>query len=127
MTEEMDKGMRKWKVRDILSVIKNVFVAILRGELLLRLNMGQYFLHIIFLFFAFGMVIWASLGIDSTMRRVEENKMVIEELKITKSRKEFEYMSMYRRSTIASMLEADGSKVTQRELPATSIAENEEK
>lgn len=127
MTEEMDKGMRKWKVRDILSVIKNVFVAILRGELLLRLNMGQYFLHIIFLFFALGMVIWASLGIDSTMRRVEENKMVIEELKITKSRKEFEYMSMYRRSTIASMLEADGSKVTQRELPATSIAENEEK
>lgn len=119
-----DKEEKKnWKLKDFLKIVKKIFVAIFRGELLLRLDMGRFFAHILFLFFAMIMIIWGSLGIEATMSQVEKNRDRIEELRIIKSRNEFDIMSISRRSELARLLEEKGSKVTQREAPALNIKE----
>ena len=69
--------MKVWRLSDINSLLKNVFHAVMKGEFLLRLNVGKYFIHIIYTFFLFGMVIWTSLAIETTMAKVERNKAVL--------------------------------------------------
>ena len=39
--------MKTWKISDIGVLLKNSFTAIMKGEFLLRLNVGKYFIHII--------------------------------------------------------------------------------
>lgn len=109
----------KWKVQDLGKVLRNSFSAILKGELLLRLNVGKYFIHIIYTFFLFGMVIWFNLGVDTTLSRVEKNKAELKELEILHSSKEFELRSLNRRSTIEEMLKEKGSKVQEPTEPVT--------
>ena len=58
----------KWKIQDVGRLLKESFKAILHGQFLLRLNVGRYFIHIVYTFFLFGMLIWFSLGVDSTDR-----------------------------------------------------------
>ena len=38
--------MKTWKIADIGLFFKNSIQAILKGEFLLRLNIGRYFVHI---------------------------------------------------------------------------------
>ena len=37
-----------WKLADVGAFFKNSFSAILKGEFLLRLNVGRYFIHIVY-------------------------------------------------------------------------------
>ncbi|MCQ2167484.1 MAG: hypothetical protein MJY69_02295 [Bacteroidales bacterium] len=112
---------KKWKISDLGNFLKNSFRAILKGEFLLRMNIGRYFIHIAYTFFLFGMVIWLSLMIETTMAKVEKNKAVIKELEIAHSQKTFEVVSLSRRASVSAMLENLGSDVKEAEKPATEL------
>ena len=112
----MDKT---WKIQDIGTWMKNSFRAILKGEFLLRLDVGRYFIHIAYTFFLFAMIIWISLMIEGTMNKVERGKAVLHELEIVNTQKTFEIVSLTRRSSVKDMLQAMGSKVTEPQNPAT--------
>lgn len=114
-----EKREMRWKLSDIGTFFKNSFIAVLKGEFLLRLNVGRYFVHIAYTFLLFGLSIWISLMIETTMAKVERNKAVIRELEIAHSAKTYEVVSLGRRSTVQEMLLDMGSKLTQPEQPAT--------
>jgi len=117
MTENADN--KKWKLSDIGTFIKNSLVAVLKGEFLLRLNVGKYFVHILYTFFLFGAIIWVSLMIETTMAKVEKNKAEIKELEIVHAQKVFEVVNVSRRSSVQERLSQMGSDVHEAEKPAT--------
>lgn len=118
----MNEGKRSWKLADIGTFLKNSFVAILKGEFLLRLNVGRYFVHIVYTFFLFAMVIWISLMIDSTLSKVENNNKTIQELEIIHSQKTYEIVSLSRRSSVNELLQQMGSDVTEPQQPAVQLS-----
>ena len=113
--------MKTWKLADIGLFLKNSFQAILKGEFLLKLNIGRYFIHITYTFLLFGLVIWFSLLIETTMSKVEKNKAVLKELEIVHSQKVFEVVNVSRRASVQEMLERMGSQVTEPDKPASVI------
>ncbi|MBQ6045625.1 MAG: hypothetical protein IJL42_08915 [Bacteroidales bacterium] len=110
---------QKWKIQDVGRLLKESVKAILHGQFLLRLNIGRYFIHIVWTFFLFGMLIWFSLGVDSTLAKVEKNQAAIKELEIEHSNLEFELRTLNRRAALEEMLKEAGSKVTEPQKPAT--------
>ena len=110
---------QKWKIQDVGRLLKESVKAILHGQFLLRLNIGRYFIHIVYTFFLFGMLIWFSLVVDSTLARVEKNQAAIKELEIEHTNLEFELRTLNRRAALEELLKASGSKVTEPEKPAT--------
>ena len=106
---------------DIRTVLKNSLLAIVKGEFLLRLNIGRYFVHIIYAFLLFAAAIWMSLMIEDTMAEVEKNKEEIQELEITNSQLVFDLARSERRSEVETRLGELGSKVREPEKPATVI------
>ena len=111
--------MKTWKLSDIWTLIKNSFTAVLQGEFLLRLKIDRFFVHILYTFFLFAMVIWLSIMIETSMARVEQNKRTLKELRIAHSQKTFEVVSLSRRSEVDRMLKEKGSAVTEAGKPAT--------
>lgn len=103
------------------ATLRNALKAILRGELLLHLNVGKYFVHIIYTFFVFALIIWVSLKIEGTMAQVEQNKKTIRELEILNAEKNFQVVSLSRRSNVEERLRQMGSTVTEASKPATII------
>ena len=108
-------------LRKIGDFLKNSLSAILKGEFLLRLNIGQYFIHIVYTFVMMGAVIWVSLMIDTSLTKVEKNKQTIREMEILYSEKAFEVAELGRRGTVARMLKEMGSPVQKAEVPAMTI------
>ena len=113
--------MKTWKIADIGLFFKNSFLAILKGEFLLRLNIGRYFIHIAYTFLLFGLAIWFSLMIETTMSKVEKNNARIKEMEIVYADKTFEVASMSRRSEVEKRLRAMDSKVQEPEKQAITI------
>ena len=113
--------MKTWKLADIGLFFKNSFQAVLTGEFLLRLNIGRYFIHIAYTFLLFGLAIWFSLMIETTMSKVEKNKAVLKELEIVHSQKVFEVVNVSRRSSVERMLGEMGSPVGEPDKPATTV------
>ena len=109
----------KWKIQDVGRLLKESIKAILHGQFLLRLNIGRYFIHIVWTFVLFGMLIWFSLGVDSTLAKVEKNQAAIKELEIEHSNLEFELRTLNRRAALEDLLKESGSKVTEPQKPAT--------
>lgn len=110
---------RKWKLQDIWRLLKDSASAIFHGQFLLRLNVGRYFIHIVYFFFLCGMLIWFSLGVDSTLAKIEKNQAVLKELEIQHSNLEFELRTLDRRAALEDLLESSGSKVAEPGKPAT--------
>lgn len=104
-----------------LSRMKNVFVAFMKGELLFRLHFDKYFIHIIYTFFLFWISIWLSLKVEQALTLVEDNKTILNELKIQNAQKTVKLVSLNRLTTIKSLLEKDSSKVTIPQKPAMII------
>lgn len=119
MTEE--NKMKKWKIADMGRWLKNAFMATIKGELLFRMKVGNYFIHIIYTFFLFWISIYLSLKIEKTMTRVEENRKILEDVEIYHAQKTVELARLGRMSTIQRMLEADGSELGIPEKPAERI------
>ena len=113
--------LRKWKFSDIWSWLKNAALATLKGELLLRLHVSRYFIHIIYTFFLFWVSIWLSLRIEKTMTHVEENRKALADVEIYHAQKTVELASLSKMSRIRAMLEESGSKLTMPEKPADRI------
>lgn len=114
--------MKVWRLSDINSLLKNVFHAVMKGEFLLRLNVGKYFIHIIYTFFLFGMVIWTSLAIETTMAKVERNKAVLKELEIANAQKYYDLAKASGRYDVEQRLKSMGSDVGEARKPATEMA-----
>ncbi|MBQ3881655.1 MAG: hypothetical protein IJL91_03075 [Bacteroidales bacterium] len=108
-----------WK--RIWEVTKNGFVAILHGELLLRMRFDKYFPHIIYTFFLLWMMIWLSMKIENTMVKVEKNKTTLNDMKIYHAQKTVEVVSLDRITTVEDMLEKIGSDVELPVKPADRI------
>jgi len=117
----MEKKELSWKIEDIGRLLKNSFQAIIRGHFLLRLEAGKFFIHILYTFFLFAMVIWLSLMIDDTLNRVERNNALIKELKIEEAQKEYDLMTLERRSRVEYLLRTMGSEVQAPGKPAVRI------
>lgn len=114
--------MKVWRLSDINSLLKNVFHAVMKGEFLLRLNVGKYFIHIIYTFFLFGMVIWTSLAIETTMAKVERNKAILKELEIANAQKYYDLAKASGRYDVEQRLKSMGSEVGEARKPATEMA-----
>ncbi|MBO7644101.1 MAG: hypothetical protein J6S62_03965 [Bacteroidales bacterium] len=112
----MDKT---WKIQDLGRGLRNSLKAMLRGEFLLRLNIGRYFVHIVYAFFLFAMVIWLSLAIEGTMTKVERSKAELNELEIVHTQKVFDLATLTKRSNVKQLLEQKGSKLAEPTQPAT--------
>ena len=116
-----ERKIRKWKLSDIGVWLKNAFMATLKGEFLLRLNVSKYFIHIIYTFFLFWISIYLSLKIEKTMTKVEENRKALEDMEIYHAQKTVELVRLGRMSTIQQMLEEQGSSLDIPEKPADRI------
>ncbi len=110
--------MKTWKLADIGQFLKNSFLAVLKGEFLLRLNVGRYFVHIAYTFLLFGLIIWISLMIETTLSKVEKNKAEITELEIVHAQKVFEIVNVSKRSSVEQQLKELGSPVGEPDKPA---------
>ena len=96
-------------MKKVLKAIANGFSAILHGEFLLRLRVDKYFVHILYTFAIFWLMIMMSLMVQKTLVKVERNKTVLE------------LVEMGRLSTIEDLLEKSGSSLTMPEKPAETI------
>ena len=115
--------LRKWKFSDIGLWLKNAALATSKGELLLRLHVSKYFVHIIYTFFLFWVSIWLSIKIEKTLTRVEDNRKALADVEIYHAQKTVELTGLSRMSEIQRMLEKTGSKLAMPTKPADRIKE----
>lgn len=107
--------------KNSLKTVRNALNAIMKGELLLKLNIGRYFIHIVWTFVLFGLLIGYAMKVDSAYARVESNSRIIKGLEVEKATMEFRLKSLYRRSTVAEHLVEMGSAVAEPEKPSTEL------
>lgn len=100
---------------------KNVFLAIVRGELLLRMRADKFLLHIAYLFFIVWISMFINLKIDGTMVRLENNRRTLEDLRIYHAQKTCELAGYDRFSKVQELLEKSGSKVGLPMKPAENL------
>lgn len=117
----MTEQKRTWSLHKLGNVAKNSLDAVFHGELLLRLDVGRFFVHILYTFFLITVAIWISFRIDQTLLKVEENKDTLRELEIIHSQKIFDIAQMSRRGAVAERLGRLGSKVKEAEKPAMTV------
>lgn len=115
----MEEEGRKWRLQDLGRGIASVFKAIIKGELMKKLDVGQYFPHILYIVFLLGCSIWYGIKFDQTMTRVEDNEKELKELEIRYSNRIFEQRSLNRRTTVAAQLELLGSELEEPSKAAT--------
>ena len=117
--ERQRQTEKRWRLADVGILLKNSFVAVIKGEFLLRLNIGQYLAQIAWTFFLCAMAILLSFLVDKTLTKVELNRRLLKELSIEQTEKQYELIMLNRRSTVSAILEAQGSAVGEPEKPAT--------
>lgn len=108
-------------MKKVLKAIANGFSAVLHGEFLLRLRVDKYFVHILYTFAIFWLMIMMSLMVQKTLVAVEKNKTVLNDLRIYHAQKTVELVEMGRLSTIEDLLEKSGSLLEMPEKPAETI------
>ncbi|MCQ2175560.1 MAG: hypothetical protein MJY80_04270 [Bacteroidales bacterium] len=108
-------------VKKITSLLKNSLVAILHGEFLLRLKVGNFLPQIAYTFFLFAMIILFTLMVDGTLSKVETNKVRLRNLSVEHTQKEYELIMLSRRSTVSNLLIEKGSTVAEPVKPATHL------
>lgn len=113
--------IKTWKLADVGTFFKNSGKAILKGEFLLRLNIGKYFVHILFTFLMLALTIWFSLMIEASMAKVERGRKELVELNIEHTQKTYELVKLTRRSGVNEMLKEMGSAVTEAQQTATKL------
>ena len=108
-----------WK--SIGKSIVNFWRSLAKGELLLSIGAHKYYLHVFYLFVLAWISILLSLKVDSTLTRVEENKVELHDLEIYHAEKEAELVRLHSASTTVKRLQQLGSDVTLPEQPAIKI------
>ncbi len=105
----------------VLSVIKTSLRALRKGEFLLRIKAHERILHILYLFLLAWIVIFINLKVDATLTRMQENKITLRNLEISKAQKEAELVNHHSASSTAERLKAMGSNVQEPVKPAARI------
>lgn len=119
----MEETKKKFTFKDLGKTLGNALSAIFKGELLLRLKIDKYFMHIVLVFLLILGAIWISLLTDRTMTKVERNNQVIREQQFEKQVKIYEIEELSRRSKVKESLKAMGSSVGEASQPVTKINE----
>ena len=105
----------------VIQSIRNILVAVLRGELLLRMKVDKVFLHIVYLLFIVWTTLFVNLKIEQTMLKVEKNRQEIETLKIYYAQKSCELAAFDRIGKVQEMLQKMGSDVSLPSKPGAVI------
>lgn len=111
--------MASWK--QIFGGLRNAISALFHGELLFRLKVDKFFIHILYTFLLLWLTILLDIRVEKTMAQVEKNKATLSEMKIYHAHKTVQMVSLNRISTVQEMLEEKGSAVTLPQKPATRI------
>ncbi len=109
------------RIKKVLGILGNGINAMIHGELLLRLHVDRYFMHILYTFVVLWLSIIAQMKVERTMAAVEKNKATLSDMKIYHAQKTVQMVSLNRISTVQAMLEEKGSDVTIPEKPAIKI------
>ena len=112
---------RRFRASDIGQLLKNSVKAIFEGEFLLRLRIGRWFVHIVFVFIVIAVTIWISLLIDNTLTKVERGKTVIAEQESVIAMRTYELSSLTRRSAAEKHLKEMGSGLAEPTHPAIEL------
>ena len=105
-----------WKA--VLGIIKEFFIALGRGDLLLRMRVDRALPYILWTFFLGCMSIWWSYMTEQTMLKVERNKDIITNLKIEHAQKTYETVSLDKLTTVEALLTEMESDVKPPQKPA---------
>ena len=97
---------------------KTVMKSIWSGDILLLLRVDKLLPYILFLFVLGWVNIFLNYRIEQTMVQVEKNQKLLKEYKAYHAQKTYEYVTLSRISTVESMLEDAGSKITAPQKPA---------
>ena len=112
---------KNWKIGDILRILKDAVFAVFHGKLLMKLKIHKYLPQIIYTFFLCFLAILFSLMVDNTQGKVEKNRMVLKELSIENTQKEYELIMLNRRSSVEQLLENSGSAVAEPTEPVIEL------
>ncbi|MBR6002800.1 MAG: hypothetical protein IK045_08070 [Bacteroidales bacterium] len=112
---------RKFTFKDALATAGNFFVAIFRGDLVLKLHADKYFPHILYTFALIWLCIWVSMRIDKTLLKVENNRKELSSLEIYRDQKRSELEELYSIRVTEKNLEKLGSELRRPEKPVTII------
>ncbi len=93
-------------------------MAILKGELLLRMRLDKYFIHIAYTFFLIWLIIMSSMMVQNTLAQVEKNRAKVNDLKIFHAQKTVKLVGLGRLNTVEDLLREQGSEVGLPEKPA---------
>lgn len=102
-----------------VKVVIGSIVDILEGRFLQRLRADKYLPQIAYTFFLFTLMILFSFVVDGTLTKVELNKEVLKNLNVEHTQKEYELIMLNRKSTVADILQAEGSELGSPEKAAT--------
>lgn len=108
-------------MKKVLVAIKNTFLAILKGELLLRMRLDKYFIHIAYTFLLVWLIILYSMMVQNTLAKVESNRSAVNDLKIFHAQKTVKLVSLGRLQTVEKLLKEQGSEITLPEKPANKL------
>lgn len=111
----------KQMTRIALRWLGGLFKAILYGHVITYLRVDRHLLLVIYLFALIWGSMWLGMSAEKTMVQVEENKKVLNDMKIDHAQKTVKLVSLNRISTIDRLLEEKGSDVTLPEKPAARI------
>ena len=92
-------------------------MAILKGELLLRMRLDKYFIHIAYTFFLIWLIIMSSMMVQNTLAQVEKNRAKVNDLKIFHAQKTVKLVGLGRLNTVEDLLREQGSEVGLPEKP----------
>ena len=121
----MEDNRRQNIPATVAVALKNTLVAILSGKLLLRLNVGQYFFHIMYVFLLFTAIIWLSIKTEQTLSQVEKNNAELRELEIVHNQMTYELVRTSSRHSIEELLNQMGSDVKEAGAPATILTKRD--
>ena len=96
-------------------------MAILKGELLLRMRLDKYFIHIAYTFLLVWLIILYSMMVQNTLAKVESNRSAVNDLKIFHAQKTVKLVSLGRLQTVEKLLKEQGSEITLPEKPANKL------
>ena len=114
---------KKKDMKKVFVAIKNTFLAILKGELLLRMRLDKYFIHIAYTFLLVWLIILYSMMVQNTLAKVESNRSAVNDLKIFHAQKTVKLVSLGRLQTVEKLLKEQGSEITLPEKPANRLEE----
>ena len=110
-------------MKKALVAIRNTFMAILKGELLLRMHVDKYFIHIAYTFLLVWLIILYSMMVQNTLATVERNRSAVNDLKIFHAQKTVKLVGLGRLQTVETLLKEQGSELTMPVKPADRLGE----